>query len=351
MATLGDAPTATAHPGGLGSRIISRRAALGLLGAAALSPAIQPARAAAPATIRAGVLKFGTVNWELDTIRRLDLDSANGIRIESVQVASNDATRIAFMAGDVDVIATDLLLAARLTAEGTPVVYIPFSASEGGVMVAKDAPYRTLADLKGKKLAVAGGPLDKSWLLLRAYAESRDHFDLATAVEPAFGAPPLLADMLADGQFDAALLFWNFCARLEAKGFRTLISTEEAARAFGATGAVALIGYVFKAEFAARHPEAVDGFAAASKAAKQVLATSASAWDALRPLMQAEDPAVFDALKRRFIDGIPNRPIAEEEADAARLYAVIAEIGGPKLVGPAKTLPKGLYWTGHAASP
>ncbi len=157
--------------------------------------------------------------------------------------------------------------------------------------------------------------------------------------------------MLVAGQFRRRALFWNFCARLEAKGFRTLISTEEAARAFGATGAVALIGYVFKADFAARHPEAVNGFAAASKAAKHALATSASAWDALRPLMQADDPAVFDALKRRFIDGIPNRPIAEEEADAARLYAVIAEVGGPKLVGPAKTLPKGLYWTGHAASP
>ncbi len=117
MATLGDAPTATAHPGGLAGRVISRRTALGLIGAAALTPAIRPARAAEPATIRAGVLKFGTVNWELDTIRRLGLDSENGIRIESVQVASNDATRIAFMAGDVDVIATDLLLAARLTAE------------------------------------------------------------------------------------------------------------------------------------------------------------------------------------------------------------------------------------------
>jgi NitT/TauT family transport system substrate-binding protein len=44
--------------------------------------------------------------------------------------------------------------------------------------------------LKGKKMGIAGGPLDKSWLLLVAYALDMDQIDLKTAITPVFGAPP-----------------------------------------------------------------------------------------------------------------------------------------------------------------
>ena len=53
-------------------------------------------------------------------------------------------------------------------------------------------PIRTIPDLKDKKIGVAGGPLDKSWLLIQALAR-RDHgLDLAASNEIVFGAPPLL---------------------------------------------------------------------------------------------------------------------------------------------------------------
>ena len=42
----------------------------------------------------------------------------------------------------------------------------------GGVMVRPDSGVYTLADLRGKRLGVAGGPLDKSWLLLRGLRPS-----------------------------------------------------------------------------------------------------------------------------------------------------------------------------------
>ena len=57
---------------------------------------------------------------------------------------------------------------------------------------AADGSIATLADLEGKRLGIAGGPLDKSWLLIQALAKERDGVDLAAISEVVYGAPPLL---------------------------------------------------------------------------------------------------------------------------------------------------------------
>lgn len=324
---------------------ISRRALL--LGSLAVAGAqFVPSGAQAGGTLKIGVLKFGTVNWEIDVIKANGLDAKNGVAVEMTELASNDATRIALQGGEVHAIVSDFLWAARMRAEGKPVVFVPFSATEGALMVPGGSPVAKLADLRGRKIGVAGGPLDKSWLLLQGWARANHGIDLAKEAEPVFGAPPLLSEKVLAGELDAVLTYWNFAARLEARGFRTLVSPDEAARSFGVEGAVAMIGYVFDEAWASQNVDTVRGFVAASRAAKALLATSDAEWARIRPLTRSEDEATFQALKRRFREGIPARPLAQEEADAGRLYDVLSRIGGEKLVGPAKSLPAGIYWSG-----
>ena len=59
------------------------------------SVAIAASLAMAGETVRVGVLKFGTVNWEIDTILHFELDKANGIELDVLPLAGNEATRIA----------------------------------------------------------------------------------------------------------------------------------------------------------------------------------------------------------------------------------------------------------------
>jgi NitT/TauT family transport system substrate-binding protein len=328
--------------------MLTRRDMLGLagaVGAGTMLAAPRIVRGAELPSLTVGILEFGTVGWEIATMQRLGLDKTAGIKVETVRLASNDAARIAFLGGGVDTIVADLLWAARMRGDKLNIAFLPFSATEGAVMVPAASPIHSVGDLKDKTLGVGGGPLDKSWLLLQAYARKSAGLDLASALRPAFGAPPLLSQKLTSGELDAALLFWNFCARLEAKGFRRLVGADEISRSFGVEQPIAFLGYAFKEAMIAAKPQVVRAFASASRQAKTVLATQDGAWTALRPLMQAEDEATFQILKRRFIEGIPNRPVAEQAADAARLYAVLADLGGEKLVGTAKTLPDGLYWT------
>ncbi|WP_244400927.1 ABC transporter substrate-binding protein [Aurantimonas manganoxydans] len=301
---------------------------------------------AAHAPVRIGVLKYGTVNWELDAMKRAGLDAANGVDVEIVAFAGEDASTVALQAGSVDMIVSDWLWVSRQRATGADFTFVPYSTSVGSLMMPGDSVITDLGDLTGKTIGVAGGPLDKNWLLIQALAKKDHGTDLAAENDIAYGAPPLLAEKARTGELDAVLNYWHYAARLEAQGFRTLISGTDAAIAMGTAGPVASIGWVFSEAFAKDHQRAVEGFVAADKATKQLLATSDDAWDALKPLMKAEDDATFRILRDRYREGIPGRSGADEAVDTARLYEVLAEIGGSKLVGPSDTLVEGTYWTG-----
>jgi NitT/TauT family transport system substrate-binding protein len=112
----------------------------------------------------------------------------------------------------------------------------------------------------------------------------------------------------------------------------------------GAKGAVAIVGYTFDGAFASRKRAAVDGFLAAVREAKQILASSEAEWQRLAPRIGVRDSAALAIYRQRYSEGIVRRPAAEEEADARALYRVLAEIGGAELVGPARELAPGTFY-------
>ncbi len=294
-------------------------------------------------TVRVGVLAFGTVNWELDVIKHHQLDAKHDFTLEVQGYGSGQATNVALQGDAVDAIVDDYLWVSRQRAEGQMLTFIPYSSTVGTVMVPPDSDIKTLADLKGKKIGVAGGPIDKSWLLIRGLATKRHGIDLATEAEPVYGAPPLLNEKVQEGELDAVLNYWHFAARLEAKGYRPLVGVEDAIAELGVASVPPQIGYVFQERFGKDHPGLIEAFAEASRDAKQLLMTDAE-WERIRPLTKAEDDATFEALKRRYRAGIIEHWGAAERADAAKLYAVLAELGGEKLVGKAKQLAPGTFW-------
>lgn len=292
--------------------------------------------------LKAAVLKVGTVNWELDTIQHNGLDTQNGFQLEVMGLAGNPATRIAFQGGEADIVVADWLWVARQRADGHDYVFVPYSKAVGGLMVSSDSDAKTLKDLAGQKIGIAGGPVDKSWLILRAYAEQEYGIDLAAETEQVFGAPPLIFKNALAGETAGAINFWHFAAKMKAKGMRELISVSDAAKALGLDPETPLLGYVFHGDMLKEHPNLVRGFMAASRGAKDILATDPQAFDRIRPLMRAKTDADFEALKTGFIAGIPAPgPVNEEQAE--RMLEVMARLGGEKLVGSAKTLPEGVF--------
>ena len=310
--------------------------------AAALSGALVAGQALAETpTLRAAVLEFGTVNWELDTIRHHGLDEAKGFSLKVQGMAGSGAARTAFQAGEADVIVADWLWVARQRAAGRDYVFIPYSRAVGGIMVPEDSPARSIEDLAGARVGIAGGPLDKSWLILRAYAAERG-LDLVAQTEQVYGAPPLIFQTAMTGDLEAAINYWHFMAKMEAGGMRTLVEVSDAAEALGLDPDTPLLGYVVRGEMLRGAPDLVQGLAEASRAAKVILATDDAEWERLRPRMNAQTDAQFEALVAGFREGIPAEGAVDEEA-AGRMLALMAELGGEELIGRATTLPEGTF--------
>ncbi len=294
-------------------------------------------------TIKVAVQKTGTFAWELAVIRAHGLDKQANLAIEVLELASPEAGKIALRSGTADIILSDWLWVSRERSLGAKLTFYPYSSALGAVMVPASSPIRSLADIRGRKLAVAGGPIDKSWLLLQAQVK-QDGIDLKSDATIVYGAPPLLAAKMLDGEMDATINYWNFCAALEAKGFRRLVGIEDLLPKLGAKGRIAMVGYVFDEGWGNANRDLLSRFIAMTRAAKDILSTSDAEWETIAPLTGAADAATLHAYRDRYREGIPRRPSADEEIDARVLYRVLAEIGGRELVGPAPELEPGTFY-------
>ncbi len=293
--------------------------------------------------IRIGSLRFGTLSWGLDVIARHGLDRAHDLRIETVDLAGTPTAQLALQAGRVDMIVSDWLWVSRQRAAGADWTFIPFSSAIGALVVPIGSAIRDIPDLAGRRLGIAGSAIDKSWLVLQLYARFRFGLDLAAKVDKSFGAPPLLSEELESGRLDAVLTYWPFAAKLEARGMKPVLSVGDALSALGIAKDLPLTGYVVSAGWAAENRTALDGFLAASREAKSILVTSDAEWEQIAPLSGARDASELGKLRDAYRHGIPRHWSEEEAASAARLYRLLAEIGGPALVGPSQDLAPGTF--------
>ena len=305
--------------------------------------ALQIAAASAADTIRIAAQKTGTFAWELAIIRAHGLDKEANLALEVRELASPEAGKIALRSGDADIMISDWLWVSRERSLGAKLAFYPYSTALGAVMVPDKSQIRTLADLKGRKLAVAGGPIDKSWLLLQASLQ-QDGINLKSDSTIVYGAAPLVAAQMLNGDMDATVNYWNYCAALEEKGFRRIAAIQDLVEHFGAKGPVAMVGYVFDEGWANANRDRLARFIDMTRQAKQILATSDSAWDEIAKLTGAPDAATLRAYRDRYREGIPRRRIEDEEKDARVLYRVLAGIGGRDLVGPAPELDPGTFY-------
>ncbi len=298
-------------------------------------------------TVRIGVMASGTVHWELELMAARGLAAREGVALELVRFANKDATHVALAGGAVDVIVDDWLWVSRSRDEGKRYTLVTHSLAAGALYARADSGIVRPEDLAGRRLGVAGGALDKSWLLLRAWGRRRLGVDLAQAAEPSFAAPPLLNALFERGELPAVLNYWHYGARLEARGLRPLLTVREVLAGLGAPPGLPLIGWVFDEDWAAANRAALGGFLRASRAAKTLLAGSDEAWDAVRPLTGAESEAVFRALREGYRAGIPAHVGPDDRLAAEAVFALLAGEGGAALVGRGTQLAPGTFWDGY----
>lgn len=295
-----------------------------------------------------GVQLTGTASWEMQTILDKRLDTRNKIALELIDVANKQAGHVALLSGEADLILSDYIWVASLRAAGEPVTCVPHSLAVGGVIVPAGSDIGSVTDLPGKTIGIAGGPVDKSWIALQAYYAQQTGETLADKVDAKFGAPPLINELLANGEVDASLNFWHFNARAKAAGNVELISVADMMAGMGIDDQPPLLAWVFLEETADKKEDALTHFFDASFAAKKLLATDDAIWDGLREKMGAADnDALFQTLRDDYRAGIIPGYTDEMIDSAATAFAIMAEYGGAELVGDSPTMEPGTFWAGY----
>lgn len=294
--------------------------------------------------LRVGVLEFGTVRWTLDVVEHHRLAARRGLQLEVVPLGSTNAVTVALQGNAVDIIVSDWIWVSRQRAEGRDYVFRPYSVAVGGVMVDPDAGISRLEDLRGQRFGVAGGPVDKSWLLLRAYAQQQLGEDLVRLVEPTYAAPPLLNSLMLRGRLPAVLNYWHYSARLEAAGMQPLLSVDEILKGLGITEQVPVLGWVFQEQRARANRPKVKAFLEAVDEAAAILVESDAEWERIRPLTKAENETVLAALREGYRAGVPVSWGKPEIQAAHRVFDILVEHGGRKLAGRGQRLSPGTFW-------
>ncbi|PPR42243.1 MAG: hypothetical protein CFH21_01166 [Alphaproteobacteria bacterium MarineAlpha5_Bin11] len=299
-------------------------------------------------SVKVGVLKWGTANWELKTLLDKKLDNKNKYKLEVVGLANKNASATALQGGEVDVILTDYIWVNRQRAEGADFAFVPHSLTVGGLIASPDSGIVNVSDLKGKKIGIAGGPVDKSWVILQAYAKEKFGMTLKDEVETVFAAPAVINEQLMDGNVDAVLNFWHYNARLKAAGMNEVISVKEVLKELKLNDQTPLLGWVFEKKWADENLKLITAFLNSSFQTKEILLNDIGQWENLKKKMKAdEDETLFVALRDAYRDGIVTEFKQDHISSASEVFAVMASIGGEKLVGSSSNLDPNTFWKAY----
>lgn len=311
--------------------MIDRRQLLAATSAAAIAASVPMVRAhAAKSPLRLASVKYGSLSWVIETIRRLGLEKKAGIEFEVIEVASNQAGPVALLAGGADVIVSDWTWAMRQRALGEKLKFSPYSSALGSLVVPADSNIKDIAALEGKTLGVAGSAIDKSWLLLRAYSKKFLGQDMAKYARPTFGAAPLLAEEIRSGRIDAVLNFWTYSARLTGSGFHEILTVSEIMKELGIDPVPSLVGFVWKEDY---ETSSVAMLLKIVDEANAILAKDDAAWEPLRTLVKPETDDVFRAIIAAYRAGIPGAWGPAELASAQKLMEILVAEGDAELMG------------------
>ncbi len=300
------------------------------------------------ARLTLGVQATGTVKWELAAMAALGLDDKHALELTVRDVADSKAGQIALQAKEVDIILSDFVWVSLQRHQGNMVTMVPHSLTVGGLVVDPAAGIASVADLKGKTIAVSGSPVDKSYVILAAEYNKLTGGNLTEDADAKFGAPPLVNELITTGQAQAALNLWNWNSRAKLAGKTELISVAAMLKDLGVSQTPPLLGWAFFDETAQTRKADIKAFLDASFETKKALLADDAVWDQIREVMNVgDDDALFAQLRDDYRAGIVTKYAATSMKPAEESFALMAQYGGKDVVGDATEIAEGTFWKGY----
>lgn len=300
---------------------MKRRTVLAALAATAVLPLVAfPAQAAEPESFRVGYQKSASILVVArqqalieERLARLGVDKVEWVEFQFgpplLEALGSGAVDIGFV-GDTPPIFAQAADANLVYVASTPAVF-------SGILVPKDSDIKTIADLAGKRVALAKGSSSHNFTV-QALKTAGLRFD---AIEPQYLAPADAAAAFATGAVAAWTVWDPYLALGEARQDARVLASSESDPALQSNSF-----YLANRAFAEAHPDVLE-------AALQEIAT-ATRWAAAHPAERAEIASkatgVELAAQRTAIDrqAIEIHPIAPEVvASQQRIADAFFELG------------------------
>lgn len=284
-------------------------------------------------TVRIGLQASGTFSWVVHAMEYFGIDEELGLTLKSETYATKQATEIALRSGEADIVVDDFVGAVQMRSRDVPVraVY-PYSRATGGVVVPADGEIESLADLEGRTVGAASLD-DKSLLILRALSVAEYGFDPQTSSNVIAASPPLMEELLAQGELDAAIPYWHFVPRMTATGdFRDLMQVSEMLAALGLSDDLPLLVIVARDEM---DPEVLRTFLRAFELTLERMQNDDGIWQSIldNELYSLPDPSLFPSVRERWQAGLPETWTQETIDGLVELTEELVAVAGAEVVG------------------
>ena len=222
----------------------------------------QGAAAQQPVKVRLGDLAQSLNAVASNTMTQQGFDKKHGIAVEYTAYPTIDGLFTAIRSKQVDVGFGGWTAFAQFRAKKFPVVMF-YPVGKGvtlDVIAPKGSTYKTLGDLKGKKVGSYAGAAGTATVLFRVLASRYYGFDPVKSGDMQYAGPALMSALVEKNEVAAALLFDPLAAKAVASGpFRSIANLADVYKE--KTGDDFLwIGVASNDDFVAAQPAALSGF-------------------------------------------------------------------------------------------
>ncbi|HYD66360.1 ABC transporter substrate-binding protein [Azospirillum sp.] len=171
----------------------------------------------------------------------------NGVEVEIKKMPTSNRHQ-AMAAGEVQAIATTVDTHILYASSGVDVTQVlVLDSSHGGDGIAVRPPIATVADLKGKQVAVQYGGVPQFWL---AYVLKKNGLSIAD-VQTSNLQPSDAANAFVAGQFDAAVTYEPYLSKVREAKANIVVTSDQ-------TPGVIIDTLAFQPDFIKKNPKVVD---------------------------------------------------------------------------------------------
>ena len=299
-----------------------------------------PAPGAEIRKIKLGILSSGAQDFVHDVMERQKLLQKYDLPYERVQSLNPPALHIMIAEKSVDIGYGGLTAMARARAEGKgALVIFGIFSPVNAVIVPKNSPVKSLADLRGKRVGNFGGPGAATTSMFMAIAKRWHGLDLLRDLELITAPGPALAGLLDRGDLAAALVGTVESLRFPLTGKYRVIMDLSGEWEKRAGRAPAHVTITTNEEFAKVHPDILKRYLRAYLDATKYIREHSEVWEEYAKRIQLTEAGGVAALR----DNMGPRIVDKWDKDQMKVQQDFLEVArdilGPKVL---REVPKGL---------